>query len=224
MPWRRCPCGGACSLSSPCRHEHAQLSNMYLGFANIVRKRDERGACEPEIEPPHVREFWTGSLVPPPSPFPRQCAFTTLSLTGCCIRTRMSVLCGLHVLRSCWSACSSLLLRVHGKSQPQTTLPFHASCVCVCVCADGGWYDGATTRRQAGELTEIKSSMPIKGCDCNASLIVMWSGRKAEVHQIDLDTGAFVCASACRGWVSERARHRHTDTQTDTQTERDRET
>jgi len=123
---------------------------------------------------------------------------------------------GLHVLRSCY-ACMA-------RANPKPTLPFHASCVCVCVCADGGWYDGATTRRQAGELTEIKSSMPIKGCDCNASLIVMWSGRKAEVHQIDLDTGAFVCASACRGWVSERARHRHTDTQTDTQTHRQRET
>mgnify|MGYP006908658875 CR=1 FL=1 len=109
---------------------------MYLGFANIVRKRDERGACEPEIEPPHVREFWTGSLVPPPSPFPRQCAFTTLSLTGCCIRTRMSVLCGLHVLRSCWSACSSLLLRVHGKSQPQTNPPF-SRVMCLCLCLRG---------------------------------------------------------------------------------------
>jgi hypothetical protein len=24
--------------------------------------------------------------------------------------------------------------------------------------------------------------LPIKGCDCNGSKIVMWSGRKAEVH------------------------------------------
>ena len=81
-----------------------QLSNIHLGFANVERKRDERGACEPDLEPAHVRAFWAGS--------------------------------------------------------------------------------------EPGELKEIKSSVPIKGCDCNGKVIVMWSGRKAEVHQIDLETGA----------------------------------
>ena len=78
-------------------------------------------------------------------------------------------------------------------------------------------YDGATTPRQAGELTEIKSSMPIKGCDCNGSLIVMWSGRKAEVHTIDLDTGASVCER-------ERARARASENESESERESERET
>jgi len=80
-----------------------QLSNKHLGFANMLRKRDERGACEPDLELPTVREFWAGT-----------------------------------------SSCA---------------------------------------------LNEIVSSVPIKGCDCNATKIIMWSGRKAEVHEIDLESG-----------------------------------
>ena len=39
-------------------------------------------------------------------------------------------------------------------------------------------------------LAQITSQSPIKGCDCNATKIVMWSGYKAEVHGIDLASGA----------------------------------
>ena len=42
----------------------------------------------------------------------------------------------------------------------------------------------------ARPLAEITSQSPIKGCDCNATKIVMWSGYKAEVHGINLETGA----------------------------------
>lgn len=44
--------------------------------------------------------------------------------------------------------------------------------------------------RSPRQMHEISSQNPIKGCDCNATKIVTWSGRKAEVHQIDLATGA----------------------------------
>jgi intraflagellar transport protein 140 len=45
-------------------------------------------------------------------------------------------------------------------------------------------------------LSEMASTMPIKGCDCNATKIVMWSGTKAEVHQIDPASGQHALESS----------------------------
>jgi len=45
------------------------------------------------------------------------------------------------------------------------------------------------------ELTEIQTAIPIKGCDNTTSKIAVWSGRRAEVYEIDANTGQYSIAS-----------------------------